>query len=272
MKVAALQMVSTARVDANLRIADELLAEAKAQGAELALLPEYFCFMGLTERDKVAIRERPGDGPIQRFLADAARTYAMTVIGGTVPLDCGDAERVFNSCFVYSPQGAPLARYDKIHLFRFERGNEQYDESRTIAAGTQPVACEVPSQSGTWRVGLSICYDLRFAELYRALGLCDAVVVPSAFTYTTGRAHWRTLLAARAIENQCYVIAAAQGSGADTPHENGRRTWGHSCIIDPWGELLAEREFGEGVVVSELSRERLAQVRAQLPAHTHHVL
>ncbi|MDE2048889.1 MAG: carbon-nitrogen hydrolase family protein [Betaproteobacteria bacterium] len=272
MKVAALQMVSTPRVDANLRAADRLLAEARAQGAELALLPEYFCVMGLSERDKVALRERPGDGPIHHFLADAARAHGLAIIGGTVPLECGDSSRVFNTSLVFSPRGDVLARYDKIHRFRFERGDERYDESRTIAAGTQPVVAEVQAADGVWSVGLSICYDLRFPELYRALGACDVVVVPSAFTFTTGQAHWATLLAARAIENQCYVVAAAQGSGADTPHDNGRRTWGHSCVIGPWGELIAQCEFGEAVVMAELTRERLAQVRAQLPALDHRVL
>jgi nitrilase len=277
--VAALQMRSAARVDANLRTADRLLAQAASQGAALAVLPEYFCFMGMSERDKVAIRETDAEldgankvGPIQQFLSDAAKAHRLTIVGGTVPLASPEAHRVFNSTLVYGPDGRRLARYDKIHLFRFERASESYDEARTITPGSQPTAFDLSSQGGVWRIGLTVCYDLRFPELYRTLGVCDAVVVPSAFTFTTGQAHWQTLLQARAIENQCYVIAAAQGSGASEPHENGRRTFGHSMTIDPWGEVLASLTQGEGVVMATLSRTRIAQVREQLPALTHRVL
>ena len=269
MKIAALQMVSTPDVDRNLDAARRLVAQAAAIGAELVALPEYFCLMGRADRDKLAVAEAPGDGPIQRMLAEAARVNSVWVIGGTLPLradglDTGaqpPPERVFNASCVYAPDGTLAARYDKMHLFRYDNGSERYDEGRVLQAGEQPVAFEARGV----RVGLSVCYDLRFPELYRALGTCDLIAVPSAFTYPTGQAHWELLLRARAVENQCYVIAPAQGGR----HENGRRTWGHSLIVDPWGEVLAVRDEGEGVVTAEIDPARLAAVRTQLPALTH---
>lgn len=228
-RVAAIQTVTGIGVDANLARADALLAEAAAQGARLALLPEYFCMMGRKDSDKVAIREADQDGPIQAFLADAARRHRLWLVGGTLPLWCEDAERVRNTSLAFNPAGQRVARYDKIHLFNFVRGEERYDEARTIEPGATPVAFEAPCG----RVGMSVCYDLRFAELYRALsaqGNLNLILMPAAFTYVTGAAHWEILLRARAIENQCYVLAAAQGGR----HENGRRTWGHSMLIDPW--------------------------------------
>ncbi len=279
MKIAALQMISSTRVETNLRTADRLLAEAKAQGAELAVLPEYFCLLGANDKDKVLIREaesQPGrEGPLQGFLRDAAKSYGMTIVGGTIPLDCGDDAHIFNTTLVYAPNGERLARYDKVHLFRFARGNESYDESLTIKHGDQPVSFQLKdSQGESWKVGLSICYDLRFPEHYRALssdGACDLILVPSAFTYTTGKAHWETLLRARAIENQCYVLASAQGSGGEVKHDNGRQTFGHSLVFDPWGEPLAVKAEGEGVVCVEINKQRIAEVREQLPALTHRV-
>jgi nitrilase len=271
MKVAALQMVSGARLDDNLRDARSLLEQAAATGAELALLPEYFCLLGLRDTDKLALRESPGRGPIQAMLSTAARELGLCIVGGTLPLVASDAEHVRNTTLVFDASGQPLARYDKIHLFRFDNGRERYDESRVIEAGAEPVVFDLRSRSGaSWRVGLSICYDLRFPELYRALASAgaDLLLVPSAFTQTTGQAHWEVLLRARAIENLCYVLAAAQGG----THENGRRTWGHSLAIDPWGDVLACRADGPGLVVADCSRERLATVRAQLPALEHRVL
>jgi deaminated glutathione amidase len=263
MRIAALQTVATPSVERNLDTARRLIAEAAHDGAQLVALPEYFCFMGQRDSDKLALAESPGDGPIQTMLADAARQHGVWVIGGTVPLRTGSPDRVFNACCVYSPEGQMAARYDKIHLFRYDNGRESYDEGRVLQAGTTPVACDV----GGLRLGLSICYDLRFPELYRRLmhPPCDLLAVPAAFTHTTGRAHWEVLLRARAIENQCYVIAPAQGG----LHENGRRTFGHSLIVDPWGEVQALQEVGEGVVMAELDVERIAAVRAQLPALTH---
>jgi len=263
MKVAALQMVSTPDVPRNLDAAAALIAQAAADGAALVLLPEYFCLMGRRDDDKLAVAEAPGDGPIQRFLAEQAARHGLWVIGGTLPLRESSGQRVRNSCLCFAPDGRPAARYDKMHLFAFDNGREQYDEGRVLAAGGLPVAL----QAGALRVGLSVCYDLRFPELYRALmqPACDLLTVPSAFTYTTGAAHWELLLRARAVENQCYVLAAAQGGR----HENGRRTWGHSLLVDPWGEVLAMRAEGPGVVAAEVDGGRLAEVRRQLPALQH---
>jgi predicted amidohydrolase len=263
MKIAALQMVSTTSVDQNCASAARLIAQAAREGAELVSLPEYFCVMGRSERDKLAVAEAPGDGPIQSMLGDAAREHRVWIIGGTLPLRSADPQRVLNSNGVYAPDGTLAARYDKIHLFRYDNGRERYDEGASILGGNVPTAL----QAGSVRVGLSVCYDLRFPELYRELmhPPCDLLSVPAAFTYTTGRAHWELLLRARAIENQCYVIAAAQGG----THENGRRTWGHSMVIDPWGEVLAVQPEGEGVVLAELDPARIAAVRTQLPALEH---
>jgi deaminated glutathione amidase len=269
MKIAAIQMVSTPRVPDNLAAAGRLLAQAAREGCELAVLPEYFCLMGRQDSDKLAVREAPGEGPIQRFLAGAAREHGLWIVGGTLPLVAGDAAHVRNTSLAFSPAGECVARYDKIHLFRFDDGREQYDESRAIEAGAQPAAFDLAARDGrSWRVGLTVCYDLRFPELYRRLA-ADVLLVPSAFTYTTGQAHWETLLRARAIENLAYVVAPAQGGR----HETGRRTWGHSLVVDPWGVVLGQREEeGEGLVVADLDAGRMAEVRAQLPALEHRVL
>jgi nitrilase len=263
MKIAALQMVSAPDVERNIETAARLIAQAAHEGAALAALPEYFCLMGRRDTDKLAVAEPAGSGPIQSFLAAQARAHGLWLIGGTLPIRGASADHVFNACCVYAPDGSPAARYDKIHLFRFETERESYDEARVLEAGSEPVALQV----GALRVGLSVCYDLRFPELYRALCTppCDLLSVPSAFTYTTGRAHWELLLRARAVENQCFVIAPAQGG----LHDNGRRTWGHSMIVDPWGEVLAMRPEGEGVVVAEIDPARIAAVRRQLPALAH---
>ncbi|MDW3687058.1 carbon-nitrogen hydrolase family protein [Cupriavidus sp. CV2] len=266
-RVAAIQTVSGVSPEANLARADALIAQAAKGGAELVLLPEYFCMMGLREGDKVAIRERDGDGPIQSFLADAARRHRIWLVGGTLPLWCEDEDRVYNTSLAYDPRGERAARYDKIHLFGFTRGSESYDESRTILAGQTPVSFDAPCG----RVAMSVCYDLRFPELYRQLavgGGTSLILMPAAFTYTTGQAHWEILLRARAIENQCYVLAAAQGG----KHENGRRTWGHSMLIDPWGEVMAVLPEGEGVVSGLIDPARLDEVRQNLPALRHRVL
>ena len=263
MKIAALQMVATPAVDRNLEAAARLIAQAAHEGAELAALPEYFCLMGRRDDDKLAIAEQPGHGPIQDFLAAQARDHGLWLIGGTLPLRTATPERARNACCVYAPDGHLAARYDKIHLFRYDNGRESYDEARVLEAGSEPVAL----QAGALRLGLSVCYDLRFPELYRKLCQppCDLLSVPAAFTHTTGRAHWELLLRARAVENQCYVIAPAQGG----LHENGRRTWGHSMVVDPWGEVLAVRPEGEGVVLADVDLVRLARVRQQLPALAH---
>jgi deaminated glutathione amidase len=265
MQVAAIQMVSGVQVDANLRAADALIKKAAEQGAELIALPEYFCLLGHKDTDKLAIQEQAGAGPLQDFLANAARAHGVWIVGGTLPLATGQLQRVRNSCLVFNPQGQCAARYDKIHLFAFDNGDEHYDEARVLEPGTAPVVFELPSRDGhTWRIGLSVCYDLRFAALYSAMQ-ADLLLVPSAFTYTTGQAHWEILLRARAIENLAYVLAPAQGG----EHANGRRTWGHAMAIDSWGRILAEQAQGEGVVMAQLSLPQLQAHRVQLPALRH---
>ncbi|SOY57996.1 carbon-nitrogen hydrolase family protein [Cupriavidus taiwanensis] len=266
-RVAAVQTVTGTSLDANLARAEARIAEAAAGGAELVLLPEYFCIMGRAESDKVAVREHDGDGPVQQFLADTARRHGIWLVGGTLPMWCDDPQRVYNTSLAFNPRGERIARYDKIHLFGFTRGTESYDESRTILAGRTPVSFDAPCG----RVAMSVCYDLRFPELYRGLaadGGTSLILMPAAFTYTTGQAHWEILLRARAIENQCYVLAAAQGG----KHENGRRTWGHSMLVDPWGEVLAMLPEGEGVVGGVIDPARLEEVRQNLPALRHRVL
>ena len=271
MKVAAIQMVSGIEREANLARASALLARAAGAGAELAILPEHFSAMGRRDTDKLALAEAPGRGVVQDFLASSAHALGLWIAGGTLPLAAREEGRVYNSALVYAPAGHCVARYDKIHLFKFDNGSERHDEGRTIVAGSQPVGFELPSRDGhRWRVGLSVCYDLRFPELYRTLARqgADLLLVPSAFTHVTGAAHWEPLLRARAIENLCFVAAAAQGG----EHENGRHTWGQSLLIDPWGEMLAQQAQGEGVVLAELDVSRLTRCRMQLPSLEHRVL
>jgi nitrilase len=263
-RVAAIQMTSGADVGANLERASTLIGNAANAGASLVLLPENFGLMGLHARDKLAARERDGDGVQQAFLAQMAREHRQYVIGGSVPLACDDPARTRQSLLVYGPDGQRLARYDKIHLFRFTHGDEDYDEAKTIVAGSTPTTFAAPCGN----VGLSICYDLRFPELYRALGDMALVVVPAAFTARTGRAHREPLLRARAIENQCYVLAAAQAG----EHPGGRRTWGHSMLVDPWGEIVAVEAEGEGIVAGDVDPSRIADVRGRLPALSHRTI
>ena len=262
--VAAIQMISTPSVAENLATAQRLVAQAAAGGAALVVLPEYWAIMGKLETDKLAHAEQPGSGPIQDGMAQMARRHGIWLIGGTLPLISGQEGKVLNTTLVYDPQGEPAGRYDKIHLFGFTRGTESYNESRTIVPGAQVRTIDTPF--GT--VGLYVCYDLRFPELYRAMGDCALIVVPAAFTHTTGRAHWEVLLRARAIENQCYVLASAQGG----LHPNGRRTWGHSMLIDPWGEVKAVLPEGEGVVSGQIDPLFLAGVRESLPALAHRTM
>jgi len=277
MKVAALQMVSTPDVDTNLDTACRLIQQAAQAGAELVALPEYFCLMGLRDADKLRIAEndagnaaleRP-DCPIQHRLAQAAREHQVWVIGGTLPLRTTLANKVNNSVLVFDPKGKQAARYDKIHLFCFDDGTQRYDESVTLQAGQQTVAFDFTDRQGeSWRVGLSVCYDLRFPEFFRELSQgspCDLFVLPAAFTHTTGQAHWEVLLRARAIENLCHVMAPAQGG----VHTNGRRTFGHSMVIDPWGTVLAQQAEGEGMVMATLDKTAQHTMRQQLPALSH---
>jgi deaminated glutathione amidase len=263
-RVAAVQMASGPGVEANLGEAARLIEMAADQGARLVGLPEYFGIMGMSDEDKVKVREQPGRGPIQSFLAETARRHGVWIVGGSVPLASSLEHKVRNSCLVYDAEGRQVARYDKIHLFGFEMGDERYSEERTIEPGDRITAIDTPFG----RVGLSICYDLRFPELYRAMGPVDLILVPSAFTETTGKAHWETLIRARAIENLAYVLAPAQGGY----HVNGRETHGDSMIVDPWGVVLDRLPRGSGVVVAGVNLAYLRRLRQSLPALAHRTL
>lgn len=263
-RIAAVQTVSGPDVAENLRVAGELIAEAAGGGAQLVALPEYFPLITADEMAKVAVREADGRGPLQDFLRETAARHGIWLVGGTIPLVAGVDGKVRNSTLVYDSRGERVARYDKIHLFGFQKGSERYDEAATIEAGREVVTFDAPCG----RVGLSVCYDLRFPELFRAMGAVDLIVLPAAFTYTTGRDHWEVLLRARAIENQCYVMAPAQGGR----HPSGRVTWGHTLIADPWGQILACRDEGPGVVWADVEPERIAAVRDSLPALRHRCL
>ena len=263
-RVAAIQMASGPSVAANLSEAERLIGMAAAQGAKLVVLPEYFCIMGKKESDKVAVREVEGKGPIQKFLSTMARKHKIWIVGGSVPLEASVPTKVRNSCLVYDDKGKLVARYDKIHLFGLDLGNEKYREEKTIEPGDQVVVVETPFG----RIGLSVCYDLRFPELYRAMGEVDIIVVPAAFTETTGKAHWETLVRARAIENLAYVVASAQGGY----HLSGRETHGNSMIVDPWGVILDRLPRGSGVVIANVNPAYQASLRKSLPALTHRTL
>lgn len=263
-RVAGIQMASGPKTAANLNEARRLIEMAVSGGAELVVLPEYFAIMGLKDEDKVAVREKEGDGPIQRFLSDTAKKHGIWLVGGSVPLMSSTPQKVRNSCLLYDADGKLAARYDKIHLFGLQLGNERFLESKTIEAGNEVVVAETPFG----RIGLSVCYDLRFPELYRAMKNVDLILVPAAFTETTGRAHWETLIRARAIENLAYVIAAAQGGY----HVNQRETHGNSMIVDPWGVVLDRLSRGSGIVIANISPGYQASLRKSLPALTHRTL
>ena len=274
MRIAAIQMTSGPEVGPNLEAAGKLIAEAVAQGADLVALPEYFPFIGASDEARFAAREsfacatvNATDGPIQNFLSSTARRLGVWIVGGSLPLDCGDPARLLNTCLVFNDKGENVARYDKIHLFAFKKGAEEYNEARTIVPGTGVVAFDSPFG----RIGLGICYDLRFPELFRQAGVdkpIDLFILPAAFTETTGKAHWEILLRARAIENLCYILAPAQGGR----HPSGRLTHGNSMIIDPWGEILARLDKEAGVIVADMDPDRIARVRSSLPALGHAVL
>jgi len=261
--IAAIQMVSGPEVDANLAQAAVLLAQAAAAGARLAVLPENFALMGLRETDKLTVAEADGDGPIQAFLGEQARRHGLWLVGGTIPLR-GAGERARAACLLYDERGERVARYDKMHMFDVQVGDQEaYRESATLEPGSEPVLVETPFG----RLGLAVCYDLRFPELFRLLagqGM-QILALPSAFTATTGAAHWEVLLRARAVENLCYVVAAAQGGR----HANGRETFGDSMIVEPWGRVLARRATGEGVVAAPIDLDHLRELRARFPALDH---
>jgi len=263
-KVAAIQMASGPNVAANLDEAERLIDMAVAQGAKLVALPEYFPVMGMKETDKVAVCEAVGKGPIQRFLANQAKKHKVWLVGGSIPLEASVPNKVRNSCLVYDDKGKVVARYDKIHLFNLDLGNEHYHEQETIEPGKSIVTVDTPFG----KLGLSICYDLRFPELFRAMGDVDIIVLPSAFTDTTGKAHWETLVRARAIENLVYVIAPAQGGY----HLSGRETHGNSMIVDPWGVILDRLPRGSGIVIAGVNPAYQASLRKSLPALQHRTL
>jgi nitrilase len=264
-KIAALQMASGPQLQANLMEAGRLIKEAAAQGAEMVVLPETFVLMGKQEQERLAIAETAGDGPIQQFLQQQAQKYKVWIVAGTIPIRSDDPDHAYATSFLYNAQGEVVARYDKIHLFDAMVGENRdtYTESAATKPGTQPVVVDTPFG----RLGMSVCYDLRFPELYRRLSEAGAqiLVVPSAFTEITGKAHWEVLLRARAIENLCYVVAAAQGGY----HVNGRTTYGHSMVVDYWGNILNMREKGAGIVTASLDLASLEQQRKTFPVLSH---
>ena len=268
LKITSIQMVSTPNLNENLELAASLIKEASDSSSKLVVLPEYFCLMGLKDTDKVNVREAVGSGPIQERLAAIAQENNIYLVAGSIPLEARESNKVLNTSLVFNPLGEQIARYDKIHLFGFQTETERYEESETIAPGSQPGQFQITINEVDWRFGLSICYDLRFPELYRALGEVDCHIIPAAFTYTTGKDHWEILLRARAIENQCYVLSSAQGG----IHINQRRTWGDSMLIDPWGQILTNLPQGEGLITGTLSKEKLNEVRSKLPALKHRKL
>jgi nitrilase len=263
-KVAAIQMASGPNVAGNLSEARRLIAKAVEQGARLVVLPEFFAIMGMNEQDKVRVCEQAGDGPIQSFLSETARHYKIWLVGGSIPLAASTPDKVLNSCLVFDEQGKQVARYDKIHLFNLELGNESYHEAKTIEPGNQVVVVDSPFG----RIGLAVCYDLRFPELFRAMKNVDIIVLPAAFTETTGKMHWEVLVRARAVENLAYVVASAQGGY----HVNGRETHGNTMIVDPWGRVLDRLPRGSGVVVADINPSYQASLRTSLPALTHRIL
>ncbi|MEE9357220.1 carbon-nitrogen hydrolase family protein [Candidatus Vondammii sp. HM_W22] len=267
-KIAAILMASSSDVSANLLEAERLAAEAVENGAGLVVLPENFAFMGKHDRDMCAIRETEGNGPLQDFLSQLAKRYGIWLVGGTIPLEAHDNSKVRAACMVYNSEGKLVARYDKIHLFDVNliEANERYKESETIEAGDEVVVVDSPFG----KLGIAICYDLRFPEIFRKLldqGM-EVACIPSSFTAITGKTHWETLVRARAIENLSYVIAAAQGGF----HMNGRETHGHSMIVDPWGSVLAQVPRGTGSVSCDMDLEYLSSTRRNFPTIDHRTL
>jgi nitrilase len=263
--LAAIQMASSPQLQTNLDDAGQRLSEAADRGARLAVLPENFAFLGAQEKDKLPLAETFGQGKIQDFLATQAQKHGLWLVGGTIPLKSSVAGKVYASCLIFNPEGECVGRYDKIHLFDVEIPNtgERYEESATICPGDSSLVLDTPFG----RLGVIICYDLRFPELARLLlsqGM-EILALPAAFTAITGKAHWEILVRARAIENLCYVVAAAQGGF----HVSGRSTYGHSIIVDPWGNILAQQASGSGVVIAKAERSFLEQTRRHFPAIDH---
>lgn len=266
--IAAIQMASGPNISANLLEADRLISQAVAAGAELVVLPENFALMGMTEQEMVSRREKAGTGQIQEFLAEQALRHGIWLVGGTIPLEGNSPTHVRATCLLFNDRGEQVARYDKIHLFdvSLDETGENYTESDTIEPGSELVVVETPFG----RLGLAVCYDLRFPELFRSMHQqgVEIIAVPSAFTAITGRAHWETLVRARAIENLSYLITSAQGGY----HANARETHGDSMIVDPWGVVLDRLPRGSGFVIAEIDRERLQGIRKKFPALEHRKL
>lgn len=264
-RVAAIQMASGPNVDANLNEVGKIIADVVKAGAGLIVLPENFAFMGINESDIVKVAESPGTGKIQNFLSDQAAKHKVWLVGGTLPLKADNPGRVKAACMVFNEKGEQIARYDKIHLFDVELvdSNETYAESKTIEPGNEVVVVDSPFG----QLGLAICYDVRFPEMFRAMLQKGAQLfaIPSAFTSITGKAHWEIMIRARAIENLSFVIAAAQGGY----HISGRETHGDSMIVDPWGTVLDRLPRGSGYVISDMDRERLKNIRRNFPAIDH---
>ncbi|TAK73107.1 MAG: carbon-nitrogen hydrolase family protein [Gammaproteobacteria bacterium] len=264
-KVAAIQMCSSHLVDENLETAEKLITEAAENGAKLIVLPEMFAMMGLTEEDKVRIKEPLGHGKIQFFLASQAKKNKAWLVGGTIPLAGKESHKVGAACLVFDDQGNRVARYDKMHLFDANiSSSECYQESHSVEPGDQPVVVETPFG----QLGLAVCYDVRFPELFRCLFKKDAelIALPSAFTVKTGEAHWELLARSRAVENFCYVIGACQGG----THSNGRKTYGHSVIVEPWGKVIAKKDdMMPGVIYADIELEKLHTIRKTIPVGKH---
>jgi len=263
--VAAVQMASGPNVNANLLEAKRLIGQAVVAGAGMVVLPENFAIMGMNEQEKIKVRELDGVGPIQEFLAQQAKKYGVWIVGGTIPMAATAANKVLAACLIFNDAGERVARYDKVHLFdvSLEGGSEKYTESETIEHGDEVVVIDSPFG----RMGVAVCYDLRFPEMFRKMldqGM-ELLVLPAAFTAVTGKAHWEVLVRARAIENLCYVVAAAQGGF----HVNGRETHGDSMVVNPWGVVIDRLQRGSGIVMADIKREQLASIRRSLPAISH---
>lgn len=267
-RLAAIQMASGPNISANLTEAGRLISRSVDAGAELVVLPENFAFMGMQEEDKIKISEQQGTGPMQDFIASQADKHRVWIVAGTIPLQSQDKQRVAAACLLYNDRGETLARYDKVHLFdvKLEESKETYHESQTTEAGKHVSVVDTPFG----RLGLAVCYDLRFPELFRRMTTegVDVIAIPSAFTALTGRAHWEVLLRARAIENLAYVVASAQGGY----HVNGRETFGHSMVIDPWGRVLDCLPSGSGYVIAKMDRQQLDTTRRNFPVLEHRKL
>lgn len=255
--IAAIQMVSTQDWQQNISKAEQLITKAANQGAQLVLLPEYFCLIHSDPAAKLGIAERVGQGPIQAMLSQMAKQHNIWLAGGTMPLDVGESTKVTNSLLLYAPDGSLYSRYDKVHLFSITTESMRLNEGDTMVRGNQIVTADLPFG----RVGFAICYDIRFPAFFEAMGDLDLILMPAAFTYPTGKAHWELLLRARAIDNQCFVLAAAQGG----IHQSGRQTWGHSMIVDPWANVIDCLPEGEGVVIANVDFTKVDEYRKTLP-------